>query len=334
MKVTPKDVVRQLGGARAVLLYGPDEGLLKQTIEKIMKAKGILGKQDLGYRELTAKALKDDPALLGDEAMAFTLLVSQQVIVVPDASDSLSALIKQYFETPRPDHVCLVLQGGELGPASSLRKFFESSPQALSVACYALSGGDLAASVRRHAQASGKVLNDEALHLCCQSLGNDAAITSSELEKLFLYVGDRSNVTAEDVRAVLSLNAETGSDDFIYALFEKNKKGALDALSALEADGVEPIVLIRSLLRHVRRLREVHLYRTAEGLTFQQAAQKLSPPLFWKTKDRFLKSAQQISLTTLDQMEDQLNALELASKQSGSLPSLLVQQYIHTRLAA
>ena len=334
MKVKPNDVLKHLGTTRAVLLYGPDEGQLKQTTEKILEARGITSKHSMGYRVLSGKALKEDPALLMDEAMSFTLLGGPQVVVVSDATDALTSLLKDFFDVPYNHQVLIVLQGAELGPSSSLRKFFESCAQALSVACYALSGGDLAASIRKHAQASGKVLNDEALYLCSQSLGNDAAVTAQELDKLFLYVGTRTQIVAEDVRAVLALNTESDTDDFIYAFFENDKKRAINALSMMEAEGIEPIVFIRSLLRHVRRLRQVHLYRAAYQISFQQAADKLSPPLFWKTKDRFLKSVQHLSLDALDQMEDRLNGLELATKQSGSLPALLIHQFIATHLAA
>lgn len=73
---------------RAVLIYGPDAGLVRERLNIMTKA--VAGAVDDPFRviEFTADVLSDDPARLPDEAAAMALTGGRRVVRIRDAGDS------------------------------------------------------------------------------------------------------------------------------------------------------------------------------------------------------------------------------------------------------
>ena len=84
--------------------------------------------------ELTPARLKEDPARLADEAAAIALTGGRRAVVVRDASDGVTGAVSGFLADPKGDAL-VVLEGGELGPRSSLRKLFEGADNAAALVC-------------------------------------------------------------------------------------------------------------------------------------------------------------------------------------------------------
>jgi DNA polymerase-3 subunit delta len=97
-----------------------------------------------------------------------------------------------------------------------------------------------------------------ALDLFVEKVGMDTRQLVMEADKLTLYIGDRKEITVEDVKAITSSAAEAISWDFTDALGERRLDEALKILRQLIFQGEQPVALmfaIESLYRNLTQFR-------------------------------------------------------------------------------
>jgi DNA polymerase-3 subunit delta len=105
----------------AVLLYGPDAGLVRERAD--MLARGICPDLQDPFRvaELTPSVLGADPARLADEAAQISLMGGRRVVRVRDAGDALAPLFARFLGDSRGDALNIVEAGDLPGRAASNR---------------------------------------------------------------------------------------------------------------------------------------------------------------------------------------------------------------------
>jgi DNA polymerase III delta subunit len=108
--------------------------------------------------------------------------------------------------------------------------------------------------IARVAGLRGKRLEPAAHELVLRRAGSDAAVVTSELEKLCLYVGERETVTEDEVREVFRDMAESWIFDFTAALSMRQVGRALPLLRGLLAQGDPPLRLLGMIARELRLL--------------------------------------------------------------------------------
>src|SRR5690606_37260267 len=82
--------------ARAILVYGPDDGLMRERA-KIMGASLVADLSDpFNVAVLDGELLVSDPARLADEASAMSMMGGARLIRIENASDKISPLLRDY----------------------------------------------------------------------------------------------------------------------------------------------------------------------------------------------------------------------------------------------
>jgi DNA polymerase-3 subunit delta len=77
---------------RAVLLFGPDAGLVRERADTVARAVCPDLRDPFRVAELTAATLAADPARLADEAAQISLMAGRRVVRLRDASDQQAPL--------------------------------------------------------------------------------------------------------------------------------------------------------------------------------------------------------------------------------------------------
>ncbi|WP_413204513.1 DNA polymerase III subunit delta [Rhodospirillum sp. A1_3_36] len=315
---------------RAVLVYGPDEGLVRERIDRLMRTVIDDLKDPFRVFELTGDDLKADPARLSDEAAALSLTGGRRVGRVRQITDQHANSLKSYLDHPIGDSL-VVLQGGDLGPRSSLRKLFEGAKAAASLPCYSDEGRGLETVIRDMLAQAGLSAHGDVIEYLATHLGGDRGVTRSELDKLITYCGPQGQITLEDALACIGDTAQIGMDALINAVGQGNTADALRALDRLTQEGTNAVAILRSLSRHFTRL---HLVAglLAQGRSIDQAMGALKPPVLFKTKTTFQNQAQGWSPTRLAMALDLLLEAEKDAKSSG-LPDAALLERVIIRLA-
>lgn len=304
---------------RAVLIYGPDLGLVKERLDRLTK--GVCPDPADPFRviDLPPAALKEDPARLADEAAAIAMTGGRRVVRLRDAGDSLTALLTSFLEHPTGDALILI-EGSELSPRSSLRKLAESASNAAAMPCYADEGGGLDAVIHESLAAHGLSADPDVITWLADHLGGDRLLTRSELEKLALYMGDGGGrVQMADAIACVGDTAALSLDDLATAAAEGDQAGAQRVLERLYREGTPAVVILRSLQRHFLRL---HLAAGAmqSGKSADQAIAGLRPPVHFRLADHLKTQLLRWPLDRLAHALDLLLRAEMDCKTTG-MPS-------------
>ncbi len=204
---------------RALLLYGPDAGLVRERADNLARTVCADLADPFRVADLNGAALAADPARLADEAAQLSLIGGRRVVRVRAATDVLARLFAGFFNEV-PGEALVVVEAAELSSSSALRRAFEGSPSGAAIGCYPDAPRDRAAVIRESLAAHRVSASRDATQYLVDHLGEDRLVTRSELDKLALYVGDGGRVELED--AVLSVGDTAGLDldDAIMAAAE------------------------------------------------------------------------------------------------------------------
>lgn len=265
---------------RAVLVYGPDAGLVS---ERAAALTGTLARRqgaDAEIIRLDDRDFAEDPARLDVELRTQPMFASAKVVRVTAGSRldvlSLKALLAE------PSDNALIVEAGNLRPDSGLRKLFEKLPDAAALPCYA-DERDLAAVIDAELAGAGLAIDRETKTYLMSRLGADQAMSRTEVAKLALYARGAGRVTHDDIAAVVGDAAEIALENFVYAASGGEAKDALRELQRLAAAGTDRAAAMSALARHFTRLHQV---ASREG-NLDEAVRTLRPPLHYKRRDAF-----------------------------------------------
>lgn len=270
---------------RAVLVYGPDAGLVRERAESL--ARGVVADLTDPFlvSDLTGNSIAGDPARLGDEAAALALTGGRRAVRVRDCGDNVTRAAQTMLEGPAGDSLT-VLQAGELGPRSSLRRLFEAAKDAAALPCYADEARDLDQLIHSVLGADSIDIAPDATEYLSANLGADRGLTRSELEKLAVYAGAGGRVTLDDAAAVVGDSAALSLEDLVYAVADGATENLDAQLARIIQEGTSPIRIIRAVSGHMLRL-QVTAARVAGGEAAERAIKALRPPIFFQRARRF-----------------------------------------------
>jgi DNA polymerase-3 subunit delta len=330
MKIAPRDANRFVKAPGedviAVLVYGPDSGLVRERAEALTRA--VAETLDDPFRVVTLgpAELRDDPARLADEAQALAFGGGRRVVRLRGATngnaETLSLILKTFAAANDPSPALIIAEAGELRPADKLRKLFENDARAAAVACYLDDSRNLEQVITETLARHKMRASPDALAWLGRHLGADRRLTRLELEKLALYCAGQNEVSLDDCAAVIGDGAGTDLDEAVFAA-ASGEFAALDtALARAFREGVSPVTVIRATMRHLHRL---HLVTglMAEGTPLDTATKSLKPNLFFKVADKFRAQARSWPEGHVRAALEILSEAEIRCKSTG-LPDQLI----------
>jgi DNA polymerase-3 subunit delta len=325
-------VAKPDGKIRAIVIYGPDEGLVAERGKKA--AQSVC--PDLGdaFRvvDIPGTALKDDGARLADEIAAISLMGGRRVIRVrPAGEESVEALANALAATAGDG--LIVLEAGDLKKTSKLCKLAEEADNAAVIACYGDEGRQLDGLIEETLAQFKLRAAPDAIAYLIDNLGGDRGVSRKELEKLALYKGTKegSEVTLEDAMAAVGDTAAMSLDEVALAAAEGDQKKLDRALDRAFAEGTAAISLLRAISRHFLRLHSARALMQG-GADARAAVERMRPPPIFSVRPQLTR---QLSLWNGPALGDALTLLteaELQCKTTG-MPDQVIVRRASMRLA-
>jgi DNA polymerase-3 subunit delta len=309
---------------RAVLLYGPDAGLVAERASALA---GTLARRTKGETEIVRlddRDLAEDPARLEVELRTRPMFAASQVVRVAAGArldvPSLKALLAAPFDN------ALIVEAGNLRPDSGLRKLFETNKQAAALPCY----GDersLASLIDAELADAGLSIDRETRGFLMTRLGADQALSRSEVAKLALYAKGSREVTHDDIEAIVGDAAETALETFVYAASSGDPADALRELQRLAASGTESQAALIALGRHFTQLHKVASAQMSGG-SVEQVIKSLKPRPHFKREDEFLAHCRRLGAARLAHMLPLIQETIRRSRRSPELESAFTERLL------
>jgi DNA polymerase-3 subunit delta len=302
-------------GIRAVLLYGPDAGLVRERADALGRTVSPDLRDPFRVADLHGAALVADPARLFDEAAQISLMGGQRLVRVREVGDAQSAVFARFLGDPPGDGL-VVVEAGDLPARGSLRRLFDDAPCGVAIGCYPDGARDLAEVIRETLSTRRIAASRDALDFLAAHLGGDRLLTRAELEKLTLYAGDGGRIELEDAKLSVADSAALSLDDAVLAAAEGDGAGLDRALARVFQEGESPVSVIRATLRHMQRLHALSA-RAAAGEAIDSVLRGARPPIFFKQQDSFRRQLAQWREPQLRRQLDALAEAEVQLKTTG-----------------
>lgn len=264
---------------KGFLVYGSNEGLVAEYVRKLILTVSADLYDPFCVVYLNGADVNSDPGLMISEYNSRSLMGGRRVIVIKDADNNLTKHLKALLESYDSDTL-LVISSATLNKKSSLVSLAEGNDNLAAVACYEDRDEDIFATARSRFIEAGITINNEALQLLCARMSNDRKTNLGEIEKLITYIGDKKNVTPEDIRAVIADQSSSSSEDICYYAAGGYSDKAQAALQKMLNEGEEPVSITRSLTYHFSRLLSCQAL-LEKGETIDSAVNKLTPRLLF-----------------------------------------------------
>lgn len=296
MKVSPKEIDKYLQNplqCTSALVYGSDEGLVRSRIKTILSALIKDPNDNFSLIQIEEHQIKETPSIIIDSLSSLSLLGDTPVIYYRDASDKYVSLITEALKKSSCTNFLLV-GAGELSTKSSLRRYYDTQKNVASIACYQDDIRSLVSYIGDFLKKNNISYDQQTLIYLSNFFGKNRAITDNELQKLITYLGDDKKITIKLIEEITQKNDEKTIDDLCIALCDVNLSLTNILCERLIQEGNEPIAIIRSLSRYFSRILTTHAHMQ-NGLSLDNALNKLQPPVFWKYIDSFKRHTHELN---------------------------------------
>ncbi len=310
-----------------VLLYGPDQGLVAERRRQLIQA--VLDAPDDPFRlaELAMDRLQQAPGLLLEEAQAMSLIGGRRVVVVRQATDGLAKVLGVLLGMAGHEALVIV-EAGELGTSSPLRRLAEKSKQAAAIACYRADGRGLDAELRELLREHRLGIEADAMTFLAAHVGANRELTRNEVAKLALYKGEvEGRITLADVEAVVGNSSALGIDRLVWAGLVGRPGDAARALDRLLGEGQAPIRLIRAFAAMLVRLLPLRA-RIEAGEPAAAVVESIRPPVHFSQKPSMQRALESWSTGRLETGLALAFEAELQAKRAQSPDRLLVRRLL------
>lgn len=260
--------VGQTAIAPVVFLHGDEDFLIDECLQAILNE--TLDEGTRGFNLDVVYGSKVDIKEVLALASAFPMMAERRVVVVREferlatteaARDQLAAYLKDPLES-----TCLVAIS--LHPDLRKKPFTDLRKHATVVECKPLYDSKVPDWIARRIESLGKTADPEACRLLHAYVGNSLRALQNEIDKLFIFVGERKEIAGDDVAQVVGATKGYTVFELQNAVGRKDLREALTILKAMLQAGQSPqliIIMLTRFLNQLWKLGELKAARTPDA---------------------------------------------------------------------
>ncbi|MBN2246656.1 MAG: DNA polymerase III subunit delta [Candidatus Aminicenantes bacterium] len=253
-------------------------------------------------------------------------------------SNTEKKLIQDYLEDPSPETTLVVIFPDKAKKDNSLVKFFSgfSSGDVCVAEMRSLWENELDEWLDRKAASEGKRISYEAKRRLMELIGNAPSLLAQELEKIFIYIGEKKTAEVEDVEEVtMALKTYTEyaiSDSLTQADFAASVK-ILDEL--INKESIPPTKIMGNITKFFRDILMAKLGLEQKNPDRKAIFRELNPNIserFQKLYDRKFRALFSLSASLdwnrLSYILSELREIDLKMKTTGESPQILLEGFL------
>ena len=319
------EVIKKASLPQFLLIYGPNEGLIRDDTLKI--AESFRQKKETDEITINGKAVDENQNIIDEEIRSFSLFSEQKIIHLENIKDKHL----QFFENTnfKSNKVLVIIKSENLNKNSKIRSFFEKHKEYAAIPCYeddVRSTMNLISQFQSHHKIK---FNSDIKNYLIQNLSTDRLISKNELEKILLVISHKENeqIKFEDIQGILN-DSSSNTLNMIneYVMYGKVNQVSKNLYRIFD-EGTNAVAIIRSLLNYLVRLHKTQIEIKKTG-NFDEAIKQLRPAVFWKDKDNFRNHCSKWPTMEILHYIERLLEAEYMCKSHGSLSNEICEKYV------
>ncbi len=310
----------------AVLFFGSDPGLVTEragVLAHLIAARETPAGEVL---RLDESDLEEDSGRITTELQTRPMFSGRKIIRVTAGRRINAQYLKPILEQA-PLEGFLIVEAGNLKPDDALRALFEGQPNVAAVACYPDSAADIDGLINDVLASHKLRIANDARALLHSRLGADRALSRAEIEKLALYAAGRSEISTDDIEAIVGDAADLALERIAEAAARGRSVDAVTDYGRAIASGESAQAIILIVQRYFLKLHRVR-GELDGGRSLEDALRGLRPPLHFKQRDAFAAQVRTWSRASLDAALTRIAETAKAARLSSQLEDTLAERLI------
>lgn len=232
------------------LFHGEEDFLAEEATDLIITS--ALTREQQGFNLDVLYGNEADARDIISHASSFPMMAERRVVVVRDL-DKLAnkELLSAYLEQPSPS-TSLILHATK--PDFRRKPYVTARKHATVVKFDPIRDYQVAGWIARRARQQDREIDAEATKILAAYVGTSLREIQNELDKLFIYAGDRRLIVPDDIRAIVGTSKEYNVFELQNAIGAKDLARSTEILSRMLDAGESPILIIVMLTRYFAAL--------------------------------------------------------------------------------
>ena len=303
------------------LLYGKNEGLIQETIEKSLQP--ILPKNVFNYEE---KEILDNINSFKEQLFNKSFFENEKLIIIKRITDKLANLAEELINK-NFDDIKIIFIGNVLEKKSKIRNLFEKSKHSICIPLYEDNIQTLSSIAQKILREKNINLSQKDLNILAERAKGDRINLKNELQKIISFSFSRKTINIDEILKLSNLSENYEISDLVDSCLSKNQKKITKILNENNFGQEDCILILRTFLSKLKRLSELYLNPDINS-NIEKALSSYKPPIFWKDKEVI---KQQIKLLNFEKIKDILqktNEIELIIKKNPGISINLTTDFI------
>lgn len=302
------------------LLYGENEGLKEEIINKIKKNQN--GKE-IKYEE--AQILKNKSEFY-NEIKNKSLFEEKRIFFLERCTEKISELLIEIFGDASDD--LFIINCSILEKKSKLRNYAERSSNVVVIPTYKDNSQSLINIARKFFSEEKISISTETLNLLVNRCMGDRGILNKELDKISNYISEKKIISLKEIAVLTNLSENYSASELVDASLTKNYIKVKEILNENIYSQEDTFLILRVFLQKAKKLLSLLEIINSEN-NVEKAINEYKPPIFWKDKPVLKKQLQLWSFENIINLICKLNDIEIKIKKNSSQNLILMKNFIY-----
>jgi len=312
------------------LFVGEEDFLIDEGVQLIISK--VLDEGTRGFNLDVVYGSKAEAKDVVAHASSFPMTSAKRVVVVKEfeklaTTEAAKETVSAYINKPLESTV-LVLVSTE--PDFRRKPFTDLKKRAEIVECKPLFDNQVPAWIADRIRHLGREANAEACRLMQAYVGNSLRSLQNEIDKLFVFIGDRKKISVEDITAVVGASKGYTIFELQNAIGRRDAKEAVKILERMLETGQSPqmiIVMLTRFFTQLWKLSDAGVHRGSD----QDIAREISlPPYYLK---QYLEFRSNYDVDQIEQNFKRLLEADTVLKSTSRDPHLVLDLLVLSLLS-
>ena len=307
------------------LLYGPNSGLIEETINTILKPN--LSVNIFNYDENEILSNIDE---FKEGIFSKSFFDEDKLIIISRATDKILHIVEEIIDKNIKD-LKIIIKSGVLEKKSKLRKFFETNKNIITIPFYEDNYQSLASIAEKFLKEKKIGISTQNINFIAERAKGNRINLKNELEKIENYCLKKKSIEFSEIAKLTNLSENYDITELVNQCIAKNKKKTLHILNENNSVLEDNILILKTFLYKFKRLKKLKKELETKN-NIDVAISSFKPPIFWKEKDLIKQQLTVWSLSQIKFLIKEIGDLELLIKKNSELSSRIINNFIFENL--
>ena len=275
------------------LLYGPNSGLIEDTINQVLKPN--FSKNVYNYDESEILTNIDN---FNETVLNKSFFDNDKLIIINRETDKILNIVEEILEK-KIDDLKIIIKANILEKKSKLRNFFEKNTNTIIVPNYEDNSQTLLYLAQNFFKNKQIKISPQNTNFIIERSKGNRTNLKNELEKIASYSEKKLSINLDEILKITNSDNNYNASELTDNCLALNKKKTLMILNENNPSLEDNIIILKTFLYKLKRLKKLKVeLNSKKDLDYVLSSYK--PPIFWKDKNLI---KHQLQIWSLEQIK-------------------------------